>query len=125
MLKVGGSIGNKMIICVVFLLLFASLVYGGELTSGSKTVASAGVRERVTSLSTFAQWVDIQAKCSNTGNVYIGGTAVSSLVGITLTPCSMVSVGNMAMGYVLDLTDVWVDSAVNGEGVVLNYWSIP
>ena len=97
----------------------------GALVSGGKNVAAAGITERLSSTSIPARWVDIQAKFSNTSNIFLGDNFVNSESGITLTPGAVVTIGNLERSFNLDLSTIWVTSAVSGEGITFNYWSFP
>lgn len=97
----------------------------GALVSGAKNITLAGTAERLSSVSVPARWVDIQAKFGNTDSVFIGDSTVDSASGITLSPGATITVGNLQRWFTLDLHGIWIDSAVNGEGVTFNYWSFP
>lgn len=89
---------------------------------GSKTVATAGTRVALASVRTPASWVHIQSKTANTGSIYVGGSTVTSLSGIEL-PSALDSHQLPPIGDILayDLQDIYVDAAVNGEGVKFVY----
>lgn len=97
----------------------------GTLNSGAKNIEVAGIAERLTSSSFPARWVDVQAKFDNTNNVFIGGSTIDSMSGIALTPGATITIGNLQQWFNIDLHELWVDVAVNGEGVTFNYWSFP
>jgi hypothetical protein len=79
--------------------------------NGKKTVASAGTAEVIVGSSTTVVGVVIQALESNTGLVYIGDSSVDSTNGMELQ-------AGQATGLAIDnLNKVYVDAAVNGEGV--------
>lgn len=116
----------SVILIVLWGFLLPLMGYAGSLTSGSKTVTTAGNPVRVAAQSTRVYWVEIQAKCGNTGNIFVGDSTVSSTVGTTLTPCTSLQMKpNPGDRSVIDLYNVWLDSAVNGEGVLINYWPWP
>lgn len=90
--------------------------------SSSKTIAVAGTRERLVSTQTFATMVTIRAKESNTNNIFIGDDTVSSSSpplkpGQILTLVAPVAYGSSVK---MDISQIWLDSAVNGEGV--DFW---
>lgn len=95
------------------------------LISGAKNVTAAGTAERLSSSSISARLVDIQAKFSNTDNVFVGDSSVGSGVGTTLSPGASTSLGTLQRWFVLDLNEIWINSAVDGEGVIFNYWPFP
>lgn len=82
--------------------------------SGQKTVAAAGSAERLSSGAIVNCSVMVKALPSNSGNIYLGNVSgdVSSSNGMVLEPGEVV-----IFNHVGDLGEIWVDSAVNGEGV--------
>src|SRR3990172_6468678 len=102
----------------MFLIFIPSLVLAGALTSGSATVTTAGTKVQVSATSTKIYWIDIQSKCDNTNYIYVGGSTLNNTIGISLTPCSMITLESGNAGKdPLNLTDIYIDSLVNGEGV--------
>lgn len=92
-------------------------ISGGGATSigtGSKTVTTAGTRVQLAT-TTSCRRVHIQAKEANTGKIFIGGNAVSSTSGIFLFPTTSITLN------ISDLDEVYIDSEVNGEGVIFTY----
>ena len=83
--------------------------------SGQKTVTTAGTEVALAASSRVQCAVAIKALTTNTGLVYVGNAGddtVSSSTGFPL------AAGDVTiMEYVDDLDNIWVDSAVNGEGV--------
>lgn len=78
--------------------------------NGRKTIGSSGTSEEL-SVSTIIRSVTIKALSTNTGNVYVGGSAVSSANGFPLEAKGSVSLD------IDDLNDVFIDVDNNGEGV--------
>lgn len=102
----------------------------GNLVSISKVVATAGTAERLTAISTLARWVDIQADYSNTGSIFIGGALVDGsltpAVGIEIFAGTTYTIQKLHQREGnIDLKDIWIDSSTNGDGVGVNYWSVP
>lgn len=82
--------------------------------NGKKTVTTAGTRVQLAS-STATKSITVRALAANTGLIYIGTSAVSSANGFQLSKDDSVSVD-------LDnLSKLWIDSSVNGEGVTYIY----
>ena len=81
--------------------------------AGEKTVAAAGTAEAL-SAAKRVKALTIVAKAGNAGQVYIGGSDVSSSTNDGLDAGEVVSFE--AEGW-MDLADIYVDSGVNGEGV--------
>lgn len=86
----------------------------GTIGDGSKNVTTAGTRVAIAS-STACRKVTVQAKPTNTGNVYVGGSTVSSTSGTALTPYNSIILTPS------NLNLVFIDSDVNGEGVIFTY----
>lgn len=90
------------------------------INTGSATVTTAGTRVQLTTASTVSKRLDVMAKDTNTGIITVGGTAVvaasTGRTGIALTA------GQSYTFYVDDVSDVYIDSTVNGEGVSFVYF---
>ena len=82
--------------------------------SGQKTVAAAGTAETLASSRQVSSPLMIKALPTNTDLVYIGQDTgdVTSSTGVPLSAGEVV-----VLIHVGNLTEIWVDSAVNGEGV--------
>ena len=80
------------------------------IASDEMDVTTAGTA-LVLSVSQACKKVDIQAKITNTGKIYIGGSTVDSDEGLELRRGDIYS---LEIG---DLNNVYVDSSVDGEGV--------
>ncbi len=88
--------------------------------SFSKTVTAAGTQEQ---LSTTVGWVSqviIRAKVGNTGAIYVGRSTVSSS-NPPLEAGASITLNSPIRQPIIQLTDIWIDSAVNGEGVDVYY----
>ncbi len=88
-----------------------------------KNVTTAGTRERLTTAEINTPMVIIQAKSANTGLIYVGNDQVSSTnCMISLAARGTVTLSAADFGgadAVWDLTKIWVDCSVSGEGI---YW---
>jgi len=78
--------------------------------NGQKTVTTAGTRVALAA-SQAVQTVTIRALVGNTGLIYIGGSSVASTNGVQLEPGDAITLA------IANLATVYIDSAVNGEGV--------
>jgi hypothetical protein len=110
-------VGDRIVNGVVILGSSGSIVdFGttGDVKDGSKNVTTAGTRVALAA-STACQAVLIQAKAANTGIIYVGGSTVSATSGIFLYPGESVEIS------IDNLSKVYLDSSVNGEGVVFTY----
>ena len=87
-------------------------IYASELQGyGQKTVAAAGTAEAVVSSETDYNMVQINALPTNTGNVYIGDSSVSSSTGYVL------DAGDTIILPIKDLSTIYVDADTAGEGI--------
>lgn len=85
--------------------------------SGSKAVTTAGTRVQLSGISVPCKKVIVQSLFANTGNMYLGDSTVSSANGLTLYP-------GAATSFIVtpsNLNLLYIDSAVNGEGVSYYY----
>ena len=95
-----------------------------KVVSAVKTVAAAGTREplAVGDLNLLrVRSVTIRALTGNGGNVFIGNGTVSNAVYYALSPGEtityQVSWEGWQRGEAINLNSLWLDVAVNGEGV--------
>ena len=79
--------------------------------NGQKTVTAAGTAEALAGSQAITSGVHVKALLGNTDIVYVGDSGVSSANGLELNP------GESVFVEVSNLLSVFVDSAVNGEGV--------
>lgn len=79
--------------------------------NGQKTVSSAGSAEALASSQAIVSGVHIKALVDNTDVVYVGNASVSSSNGLELES------GDSVFIEIANLATVYVDVAVNGEGV--------
>jgi hypothetical protein len=82
-----------------------------NLYTGVKDTVTAGTRVAVGSTTGLERGVTIKAKATNTGLIYVGTVAVASSNGYQLSP------GEEVFIECASLATVYIDSAVNGEGV--------
>lgn len=86
---------------------------------GVKTVTTAGTDVALVASSTPAKWVVVQAQTDNTGNIAVGATGVdateSTGTGILLAASESITLP------VDNLTDVFIDASVSGDGVRFTY----
>ena len=78
---------------------------------GQTTVTTAGTEVPLIGSTTVAKWVIVKALATNTGNIFVGANPVTSSTGYVLAP------GEAAPLTHDDLNEIYIDSAVNGEGV--------
>jgi hypothetical protein len=95
-------------------------------SNAAKNVTTAGTRVQLTTTDTITSSVIIQAKNSNTGTIYVGDSTVSSTQGLELSPGESIAFTgdnrNEGQADELVLSDIWLDSSVNGEGVQWAYY---
>jgi len=87
--------------------------------SGHQEVTSSGQPVKLIAVPTNANRVDIQAKFSNTGIIYVGGANVvcSAPAGVGLKAGDVYSIEKIT-----DLSSIYIDSTVSGEGVSFTWW---
>ena len=95
--------------------------------SASKATVTAGTRVALVAASTIVYDVSIKALAANTGKIYVGSVAVTSSNGYELSAGESVTLGSMVQSNDLgrppkiDLSGVYIDSSVSGEGVRIIY----
>jgi hypothetical protein len=85
------------------------------LGSNIRNVTTAGTRVQLTTTSTPILSVVIKARSGITGTIYVGNNAVASTNGFAI------AVGESVSIEIDDLSKVWIDSSVSGEGVTYLY----
>lgn len=95
-------------------------ILGTTVGNGRKTVTTAGSRVQLAT-TTACKKLDICALSSNTGIIVIGGTTVVAAVG-TRSGFAL-SASDKYLIAVDDLSKIWLDSTVNGEGVSYTYYT--
>jgi hypothetical protein len=95
-----------------------------KLRSLQKNVTTAGTDVQLTSTATNAYAPKIKAKTGNTGFIYVGVEGVSATTGYELDADQVLDLSD-ALGLdkaiPIDLSLIWLDSSVNGEGVCVSY----
>lgn len=87
-----------------------SIAPPSTLASGQNVVAAAGTAEPVSAVSMPVLGITITANRTNTGNIYVGDSAVDSSNGLILRR-------NASVFFDIDnLDDIYVDVDTNGEG---------
>lgn len=82
--------------------------------TGLTTVTTAGTAVSLGN-STACKQVTVQAKSTNTGNIYVGTTNVSSSNGIVIWAGSSITIS------IDNINKIYIDADVNGEGVTYLY----
>ena len=80
--------------------------------SGKKTVTTAGTRVALSTPQTGTAPVAIKALAVIVGLIYLGDSTVASTNGFQLSAGDVI-----ILDFLGDLSTLWIDSAVNGEGV--------
>lgn len=91
---------------------------------GQTTVPTAGTEVQMAAARTAAAWVFVKPRSTNSGNVYVGGSNVSSTTGLSLpnTHPGVLFPFSGAPGF-YDLSLIWVDVATNGDVLEWAYGS--
>lgn len=92
------------------------------LYNGETDVATAGTRQALASERTPCSWILVQSKVANTQYVYVGGRNVDSSNGTSLIVGDSVMYPPVADLSAYDLSLVYVDADVDGEGVRFTYF---
>ena len=91
----------------------------------NKTITTAGTRVQVSTTDLFVKQVTITGHAANTGHIYVGGSDVSSTVGLQLkvgaSPLTIGGVQVSGRDDYINLKNMYVDASVNGEKVSLLY----
>lgn len=87
---------------------------------GLKLVTTAGTAEKLTASVTSCKAVLVQAKYSNTGDVAVGAATVVAASGVTRRG-TILKPGAALPIAIDDVSKVYVDVTVNGEGVTYAY----
>ena len=86
---------------------------------GSKTVTTAGTAEALSATALPVDFVSVTAKIANTGTVAVGSSTVVAAAatqrGAPLLAGESISIG------AVDLSLVYIDATVSGEGVTFMY----
>lgn len=89
----------------------ASVALPAAIYAGQTVVVSAGTAVALAASQALVSGVRIKALTTNTGNIYVGGAAVDATHGFIL------AAGDEVFIEISNLASVYIDSAVNGEGV--------
>ncbi|MCH8102868.1 MAG: hypothetical protein IIB28_06925 [Chloroflexi bacterium] len=89
------------------------------LKSFIKSVTSGGTAERVNSSDLLVRWAQVRAKAGNIGDVFIGDATVSSSGPALAAGDSLILRGDPF----INLFDIFVDAAQDGEGIDVWYIS--
>jgi hypothetical protein len=85
-----------------------------------KVVTTAATRVQLTTVPTAVRSLVIQAETDNTGLIAVGGSTVIALVGTTARGISL-SAGQSVSLDIDNLSKIYIDSTVSGDGVLLTY----
>lgn len=91
----------------------------GKLADGRKAVTTAGTRVQLQAASQLAYAVAITALSTNTGTIVVGGTTVVAAAA-TRQGTPLAAGATVTFDFV-DLSTIWLDATVNGEGVSFSY----
>ncbi len=90
---------------------------------GQKLVTTAGTQVALVAASKKVRKAKIKALAANTGAIYVGPSTVDSATGYVLSAGQELDLTSLFWkeGDLVDLNTVYIDSAVNGEGVSFIY----
>lgn len=93
-----------------------------EIVSGRKVVAVAGTPEALTAAALSISWVIVTAETDNTGLIAVGDTAIDAAAGTQQG--TILAAGQSATIPIDDLSKVYIDASVAGDGVAFNYGQV-
>jgi len=95
-----------------------------ELRTFKKVVATAGTRVQLSTTVKHVVKLSVKALSTNTNLIYIGDNTVSNLVGYQLSAKEVMELSGVFAkdNFIFDLSEIYIDSAVNGEGVTVSYF---
>lgn len=82
---------------------------------GNKTVTAAGTAEALSSSTRLGRSLTLVAMDNNTGRIFVGGSTVSSSTHRGMLAGDSLTISNPSKSF--DLTKIYIDSSVSGEGV--------
>jgi hypothetical protein len=97
------------------------------MTTAAVNVTTAGTRVPLSATTLLVYDFEVQAKPANTGTIYLGSVAVTSTIGRrlaaggTFSLAGLIDDGGKSKNLQVDLGTIYIDSTVNGEGVIVTY----
>lgn len=90
-----------------------------ELRTFQKAVTTAGTQVPLSASVKNVWQVKIKALSTNTGLIYVGDSSVSASVGFELSKNEYIDLSSIFAkdNFIMDLSEIYIDSSVNGEGV--------
>ena len=114
---------RKFFLCAL-ILLFTADAYCGDLKSpsdsigmGTKAVTTAGTPVALSATSEVAKDLIVKAYSTNTGLIYVGTSAVDKDTKLG----GELSSGDVWVIPLCNISETYIDSTVNGEGVTFTY----
>jgi len=97
-----------------------------SLKSGAKTVTTAGTRVALSTTAIWARGIRISAPAGNAGAIFIGDVTVAAANGISIAAGGILSFSEVFINppgdlVSINLKDVYVDAATNGDKVTFAY----
>jgi hypothetical protein len=98
-----------------------------KVSTFSKNVGTAGTRVQLSTTNLYASSLIIRAKSANTGVIYVGDSTVASSNGMFLAAGESNELSGPPTKHGIplnfNLKNIYIDSSVNGEGVIVEYVS--
>lgn len=91
------------------------LAWAGALGSGTKTCPATTNPSALSTISTPANWISIQAGTGNSGNIAVGGPAVTTTTGNILTASGSLYMGPLATANPYNLSQTFI-ACTGGSG---------
>jgi hypothetical protein len=95
-----------------------------ELRTKKVIVTTAGTRVPLNATKKYVNKLWVKALSTNTGLVFLGDVSVSSTICFQLSAKEEIDLSTIYAkdNFVIDLNEIYIDSAVNGEGVSIAYF---
>lgn len=102
------------------LLLLLFPIFGGNPGDGSNTCPTSG-NKAVSSTRLVAGLVTVQAPSANTGNIYLGGSSLTTSRGIFITPGGSYTYPPQSNTQPYDLSAIRFACTVSADSITYNY----
>lgn len=113
-----------MLITILAFVSVQALAWDGiasEIRDNRQTVTTAGTAVQLSTSQIRAKRIIIQSESDNTGLIAVGGSTVVAAAG-SQQGIVLVNAGDSVTLINNDLSEVYIDSSVNGEGVTYAYF---
>lgn len=89
---------------------------------GTTDIPTAGTRVQISNTSRICASITVKARNGNTGSIYVGTSNVSSSNGVELRANEALTINGGAVGIAFWISDIWLDTATNGNDA--DFWAL-